>query len=139
MPDDIVQNPPAPQKPADRTAQLERELADVRAALAESERMRLMHAALLEARAVDVDAAAALVREALGEAGNAGIGAAVRDLKRRKPHLFRAVPATGSMAAAIGAPGSGATTADDLAAAARATGDRRTLLDYLRARRVGGR
>lgn len=119
--------------PSDRVGELEKELAGAKAALVESERKRSVQTALIDARAVDVDAAGALVEQALGGEGKVTIDQAVRDLKRRKPHLFvSGAPATGAMGAHVQPTTNGLA---DLAESAAATGDRRRLLRYLRARR----
>lgn len=120
---------PAP----DRVGELEKELAGAKAALVESERRRAVQTALIDARAVDVDAAGVLVEQALGGEGKVSIDQAVRDLKRRKPHLFiSGSHAAGAMGAHVQPATSGIA---DLAESAAATGDRRRLLRYLRARR----
>lgn len=153
MADEPIQSPPSesappaspPPDPESRIASLEAELAQSRAALAASERARSIQIALHEAGVSDADSASLLVAQALGGGGDAGDGKpisihqAVADLKRRKPHLF-ARPASASSSQTGGAMGAGVPlragdSIADLARAAAATGDRKNLLRYLRARR----
>lgn len=119
---------------ADLVARLEGELEQARADLAaakeeaaRAERTRQLTALLAQARAIDLDAALLLAQRAIDGRPDADPAQAVRDLRRQKPHLFRAGPVL---------PRPDDTGADPSAAAARAAraGDRRALLDYLRAR-----
>lgn len=120
--------------PESRVAHLESELdrartelAAARAEAARAERARRLTLLLAQARAVDLDTALLLAERMLGDRPDADPAQAVRDLRRQKPHLFRAGPVL---------PRPDDTGADPSAAAARAAraGDRRALLDYLRAR-----
>jgi hypothetical protein len=64
------------------------------------------------------------------------VGAAVADLKRAKPFLFRPPPPAGARSAAMaGAAPEARADLDDAAGAARESGDRRLLLRYLRLKR----
>lgn len=125
--------------PESRVAHLESELdrartelAAARAEAARAERARRLTLLLAQARAVDLDAALLLAERMLGDRPDADPAQAVRDLRRQKPHLFR-------IGASATVPPHSSDAADDPAvAAARAAraGDRRALLDYLRARRA---
>ncbi len=115
---------------AARLAEAERRAGD---ALAELERVRLereIDRELLRAGAADVEAA----REALGEVAPGGAAAAVTELRRSRPSLF--ARREGVRASAASVTRRGAETIEELAAAARSSGDRRLLLRYLRRRRA---
>lgn len=111
---------------------------------AAGERRRQINAAATQASAVDVELVAMLVEAQLAQTPDADIARVVTDLKRGKPFLFAsgdtiARPPTTSTAAGAAA-STTAPTNDTLtrkADEARATGDRRALLGYLRARRGG--
>ena len=115
---------------AARLAEAERRATD---ALAELQRVRLereIDRELLRAGAADVEAA----RNALGDIAPDGVAAAVADLRRSKPALFARREGVRASAASVARHGAG--SIEELAAAARATGDRRLLLRYLRRRRA---
>jgi len=115
---------------AARLAEAERRAGD---ALAELERVRLereIDRELLRAGAVDTEAA----RNALGDVAQASVAAAVAELRRARPALF--ARREGVRASAASVTRRGAESIEDLAAAARSTGDRRLLLRYLRRRRT---
>jgi hypothetical protein len=117
-----------------RLTQTEQLLAQAREALDASERRRQIERHLLDEHALDLDTAALLTEAAVTAMHPADIRAAVADLKRRKPFLFR--PHAPRHAGAMGT--ASPTAADPLhtaAAHARDTGDRRALLSYLRLRR----
>ncbi|MBI1190683.1 MAG: hypothetical protein GC200_08410 [Tepidisphaera sp.] len=100
------------------------------AAFSSAEKSRQLDQELAAAGAVDLPTAAALLGPAV-QAGTAA-AAAVASLKQSKPFLFRKPQASSAMGAA--------SKRDPLAALAEqalATGDKRALLDYLRARRGG--
>src|SRR5262245_32759164 len=125
---------PAEDRVADLQVQLDRTRAELAAAkdeAARAERARQLTALLAQARPVDLDAALLLAKRAIGERTDADLAQVVRDLRRQKPHLFRAGIVASGAARTDDAAADPATTA---AQAAR-TGDRRALLDYLRARR----
>jgi hypothetical protein len=126
---------------AARVTELETKLREAEGALAQSrealdaaERRRTVERELAREGAVDVETAALLTEAAVAGMANADLRAAVAELKRAKPFLFRSPqPArSGSMA---GAPADRPSTIDDAAAAARESGDRRVLLRYLRLKR----
>lgn len=113
-----------------RLAEAERRAAD---AMAELERVRLereIDRELLRAGAVDAEAA----RSAMGEVAPDGVAAAVAEVRRARPALF--ARREGVRASAASVTGRGAESIEDLAAAARSSGDRRLLLRYLRRRRT---
>lgn len=116
-----------------------RELDSLRAALDSAERRRAVERALLEADAIDLETATLLTESAVAQKSSAGaptdadIGAAVTDLRRRKPFLFaRRAPRTSTMAPSPTNPNANtlALTRDQAAA-----GDRSALLRYLKLRR----
>lgn len=118
-------------------AELEQTLSETRAALDDAERRSEIERQLVEADAVDLETARLLTEASVGQMGEADVSEAVAELKRTKPFLFK--KAARSQASAM----SGALECgrcDELqnaAESARATGDRRTLLRYLRLRRTG--
>lgn len=120
----------------DRLGAIEAAAEDLRRMVGESERARRIDRELLIAGVADMDGARALVEEQL--AGGATVLEAVSRVRERKPLLFvprgRGVRATGVPATTPGA----ARSADEVARAARETGDRRLLLRYLRMRRGEG-
>lgn len=95
-----------------------------------ADQARKLEQELNAAGAVDIPTASAL----LGPAINAGaqIAEAVSGLKQSKPFLFRRAQAGGTMG-----PATKRDPLTQLAEQAVATGDKRALLDYLRARRGG--
>ncbi len=103
------------------------------------ERRHAIDLALIEADAVDLESARLLTEVAVASMSDADAKAAVADLKKRKPFLFRSrTPSPTSSAASMSsAPARRADSAADHAAseAAARAGDRRALLRYLRARR----
>ncbi len=118
--------------------ELDRSRAELEKLRAELEAQRTageIDAALAGSEIVDLDVGRLLVRRAMAETPGTGATEAVAQLRRRKPHLFSQRP---THAGAMGArqAGGGRDALTDLAARARGTGDRRALLDYLRARRT---
>ena len=115
-------------------------LDQAREALDASERRRQIDQELYEARASDLETARLLTEMAVSRMEKADVARAVRELRRRKPHLFRAAPLriAGSAAGAPEVPGGpveDGTCLSAIAEDARASGDRMALLRYLRARR----
>lgn len=108
---------------------------------AAGERRRQINAAAAQASAVDVDLVAMLVEAQLAQTPDADIARVVADLKRGKPFLFASTDPAARPPTSTAAGAAASTTAptnDTLsrkAEEARATGDRRALLGYLRARR----
>jgi hypothetical protein len=119
--------------PGTALAAAQRELDTMRASLAGSERGRALDRALLEAGAVDLDSAA-LIAASVPDSATTDPAKLVADLKRRKPFLFNTARPTTSTAAPIV---TASVPIDEAATHARATGDRRSLLHYLRLRRTG--
>ncbi|MBX3359696.1 MAG: hypothetical protein KF745_14850 [Phycisphaeraceae bacterium] len=116
-----------------RVASLESELGAARTALGESDRARRVQSALIQHHAFDLDTAQVLVERLIAGQDPPRIEEAVRELRRKKPYLFRAGAATPSMGAHPTAePPDNLST---LAGHAARTGDRRSVMGYLRARR----
>ena len=122
---------------------LERTLEGAREALDASERRREIDLALASADAVDLETARLLTEVAVASMEAPDVAAVVSDLRRRKPFLFRADadPRGGSPGASAamsaGAP-TGAPGLEDEAERAARSGDRASVLRYLRARRGAG-
>lgn len=130
-----------------------RELEVARAELEMARRMLVVDQELVQAGAIDIETARLVVQEALkgreGVIDGEAIRALVGEVKGKKGFLFRgegggkgakgqdASPAIGAARAAR-ARESGFAAMEDLAARAKATGDRKALLSYLRLRRRGG-
>jgi hypothetical protein len=115
-----------------KLAECERLLAAGREALDASERKRRIERELAEEGAVDLETAALLTEAAVTGMPEPDIAAAVSELRRRKPFLFRREAARSAMGAEAGPEEPGL---EEAAGAARASGDRRALLGYLRMRR----
>jgi hypothetical protein len=80
--------------------------------------------------AADLEAAVVLAEHAMAAMDPPDAARAARDIRRRMPFLFRAPSSVSAMAGRAPTPGP-----DELALQARESGDRRTLMKYLRARR----
>lgn len=118
-----------------KLAESEQLLTQAREALDASERKRQIERELTAQGTLDLDTAALLTETAVAGMKQTDINAAVTDLKRRKPFLFRPPPTR-----AASAMSSHAEPAEPLSSAAieaRDSGDRRALLSYLRLRRGG--
>lgn len=142
-----------PATPEDRVTALESRvtelvgtLARTREALDAAERRHQIDLALVEADAVDIETARLLTEVAVSQMDDRDVALAVRELRQRKPFLFKDAAKPGSRPplrttrhfGAMGAhPGAAATVPPLRAFAneAAATGDRGALLRYLRARR----
>lgn len=118
---------------------LRSELESTRGTLDAMTRRREVETQLIEAKARDVETALLLVEQALAKQPEADVGKTVADLRARKPHLFDADTPPPRTPAAMGA-----SPSDEYPSAverafktARAAGGRRSLLDYLRAKRRG--
>ena len=122
-------------------ASLEGELSVAREALDHAERRAQIDLMLLEAEAIDLESVRLLTELAMNNAGgSADPAAAVADLRRRKPFLFRTSdPPSSSRFSATLSPSSRTTATsaalDHAAEEAALTGNRAALLRYLRARR----
>lgn len=114
---------------------LQHQLAESRQTLDHLERRQRIDALLAESEAIDLDAARLLTERAVQEMDEPDVKAAVDDLKRHKPYLFRrrASQGHGAMAPQVGEPD--APVAEELAHRAAVSGHRRDLLRYLRLRR----
>lgn len=127
----------------DRVRELEQTLAQTREALDAVERRGEIDRALVRAEAVDLETARLLTELAVREMDGADVEAAVAELRRRKPFLFRngVRGRTGSVGAAMSGrtpqAGSDGQRLVEAAEAAARAGDRGALLRYLRARRGG--
>ncbi len=118
-------------------AELEQTLSETRAALDDAERRHEIDRQLVEADAVDLETARLLTEASVGQMGEGDVSEAVSELKRTKPFLFKRA-ARAQASAMSGALECGrCDELQDAAENARATGDRRTLLRYLRLRRTG--
>lgn len=122
---------------ARRADELERGLGAARAALEESERRRSLDQALFEQGATDVEVARLLAERAMS--GGTDAAAAVREVRRRRPHLFgtpgRDVPVGVSAGWELAEDGASAEELAGASVRARATGDREAVLRYLRLKR----
>jgi len=125
---------------SERIGALETQLSQAHEALDASERQRSIDLALIEADAVDVETARLLTEIAVTQMDEPDVALAVSDLRDRKPFLFRRAQASGvssmSVRGVAGNDGS-AGALEDAAEAAMASGDRASLLAYLRMRRNG--
>lgn len=119
-----------------RLGELEATLEQSRSALATIERKRQIDRALAEAQPIDLEAAALLTESALDQMQTPDVGAAIGELRRRKPWLFRegrTPTPSGAMAASADPTAEQERLDEGLIRAAR-SGDRRALLRYLRSR-----
>lgn len=127
-------------------AELETRLADLRGqldaaqgALTAMTRRREVEAQLLDAKARDVETALMLVEQTLAKEPGADVRQVVDAIKSRKPHLFEppALTPTAPRVSSAPAPEHGYASAVERAysTARAASGARRSLLDYLRAKR----
>lgn len=130
------EQPPADPRLAELQArfdQAQSALDETRNQLASLERRQEIDRALVEADAVDLEAARLLTEVAVGVMDKQDVQTAVDELKRRKPFLFRrTAPREGAMSPKPRRPVS---PAEDAAGEAAASGNRRDLLRYLRLRR----
>ncbi len=130
--------------PQERAAALEEQLTAARAELERERLTRQIEIELQRAGATETEATAALLRERVREAAGAGkqvdLRSLVAEMKKTKAALFGGAPRT-SVAPPGGATGvprterAGVQAAQQAAEEARASGDRRALLRYLKLRR----
>lgn len=99
------------------------------------ERRQRIDALLAESEAIDLDAARLLTERAVQEMDEPDVQAAVADLRRHKPYLFRKRTSEGHGGMAPRLDDEAMPAAEDLAHRAAVSGDRRDLLRYLRLRR----
>ncbi|MHC4995013.1 MAG: hypothetical protein ACYTGQ_08175 [Planctomycetota bacterium] len=109
-------------------------LEEAEGALASAERGREMDRLLVEAEAVDLEAARLLTEASVMAMDEEDVALAVEDLRRRKPYLFGRRSSGGGAMAARGRAGAG--EAEEAAEAATLSGSRCDLLRYLRLRRT---
>ena len=112
----------------------QQELASTRQQLEVTERRQRIDGLLVDADAIDLEAARLLTEAAVQLMDEPDVKLAVDELRRRKPYLFRrrVSVAGGAMTARVR---HATTHADDAAEQAATTGNRRDLLHYLRMRR----
>ncbi|KAA0215522.1 MAG: hypothetical protein DYG94_07440 [Leptolyngbya sp. PLA3] len=116
-----------------RIAQIEQEMEELRTTSVQQQRNRDMALELALAEAIDAETASLLVERVMAGDESLDVAAAVAEVKRTKPFLFRG-PARRSVMS--GQPISeGRDVLSGLADEAKASGDRAALLRYLRARR----
>ena len=128
----------------ERVGTLERELREAHHAARQAQLRVQIHRSLAGSGAIDTEAVALVVEAALGESGAAadagGVARAVDEVRRTRPALFRATPATRSsaMTVRVERAGGAATRSplEDAAREAQRSGDRASLLNYLRIRRA---
>jgi hypothetical protein len=109
-------------------------LAQARDALDASERRRRIDLELVQSEAVDIETARLLTEAAVAQMKAPDVARAVADLRKRKPFLFRPARKQASAMNAAGRPAP-VDELSQIAEQARTTGDKRALLQYLRARR----
>lgn len=131
----------------DLVESLERALASMRSRLEEttaelsrSEQRRAIDQALLESRTIDMDTSRVLIERAMAEPGDErrsrDVESVVRDLKRRKPHLFETSRAKVHASGVLEDQEFVSEASLERAAEEARTGDRGALLRYLRLRRA---
>lgn len=117
----------------DRLAELEKQLEEARKSIGQAELRSRLEREAQALDAIDSETVVLLAQAALAGMDAPDAGAVLRDLKRRKPFLFRNAAQPSAMAPQ-GPSGEDAALARALEEA-RASGDRRALLQYLRMRR----
>jgi len=120
-------------------AEREQRLAQAEKGLADAQQRERVDQALIEAGAMDLEIARPMARTAIEQSPDADARAAVDELKRAKPYLFRQNNATlgsGAMSAAVdGSSSPRQIQLHHAASDALETGKRSDLLRYLRLRR----
>lgn len=120
----------------EQLARSEAALAQAREALDAAERRHAIDLRLLEEGTVDIESARLLTELAVSQMSERDVGAAISDLRKRKPFLFQRSRAGAHVGAAMTAAAAAAPDAiDQIAEEALRTGDRAALMRYLRARR----
>lgn len=120
-----------------RAKELEATLAQARAEAEAAQRGRAIDQELIEGGTVDLETTRLLAEAAVARMEQPDIVAAVRELRRRKPFLFRGVGIGAPTAARLSdepAPRTNGSI-DDASEEARTSGDRMALLRYLRMKR----
>lgn len=100
------------------------------------ERRQKVDALLMDADAIDLEAARLLTEQAVLQMDDPDVKLAVDDLRRHKPYLFRRRHKEDPSAMSPAIPTNGHDPAEEAAEHAARTGDRRDLLRYLRLRRA---
>ena len=119
----------------EQLAQVETTLSQTREAIDATERKYETERALTRAGAIDLETALLLTEAAVCDMPEADVQAAVAELKKRKPFLFKQTRSASAMSSAIDHNES--SVVDQAAGDARVTGDRKALLKYLRIKRTG--
>lgn len=123
-----------------RLQTLQSQLAEAQASASRLERRQRIDALLIDAGAIDLDAARTLAEHALGQSSGGDGGdnapdpaAVIAEMQRRRPYLFRRATHAGNglMSPRL----EDASPLEAAAERAAETGDRRDLLAYLRLRR----
>lgn len=114
--------------------EVQAELEQTRSAASASDQKRALELELALAEAQDIDTAVLVAQSVLAQMDEPDIKAAVAEMRKAKPFLFRASPSASAMSSRVPAASPGAVLGD-LADEARESGDRSLLLQYLRARR----
>lgn len=117
----------------ERFAALQSRLDESQQTITALERRQKIDALLAASDAIDPDAARLLTEITVAQMDEPDVAAAVEDLRRHKPYLFRHRQASpgSAMSPRLESPAAHEHAADHAAA----TGDRRDLMDYLRLRR----
>jgi|GEM_PF-6343982 len=122
----------------EQLAALQSQIDEHKARIAATQRRADIETLARQAKAVDINVVAALVEHTLASQPDAEVSRVIADLKRTAPFLFASASITSSSAA--GAPiaprDARAEALAQKADEARASGDKRALLSYLRARRA---
>jgi hypothetical protein len=122
---------------AARAKELEESLALARVTAAAAERGRRIDQELFEGGSIDLETTRLLVEAAVARMEEPDVALAVRELRRRKPFLFRGAGLGAPTAARFAeeAPSRAHDSIDEVSEKARASGDRMALLRYLRMKR----
>jgi chromosome segregation ATPase len=128
----------------EKIKELEQSLASLRTELEAGQRTleamiqrREVERQLIDAKAQDVESALLLVEQTLAKGNDKDVGRVVAEVKERKPHLFEASKPVGAIAMGGAPRGERYETAVERAfeKARGSGGTRRSLLEYLRAKR----
>lgn len=121
-----------------RSIELEASLATAREALEELGRSRRIDQELFDEGTIDLEAARLLTEVAVRQMEKPDVARAIRDLRRRKPFLFRG-RGMGTAVGTAATPGEASPPVhqelDDASEDAKLSGDRMALLRYLRVKR----
>jgi hypothetical protein len=116
-------------------AQTQRELEQARKQVEAVERRQRIDQLLVESDAIDLEAARLLTEAAVSLMDEADVEAAVRELRRKKPYLFRQRGSVSGGPMSARSRQGARRDLGDAAETAAMSGDRRDLLRYLRMRR----